>query len=209
MIIGIAGGSGAGKTYVTTYLKEKTRMSDIVVVTQDNFYKGLGDDDDPTTYDFDHPDSIDWDLFGECIQSLIDNKETDIPFYDFKLHKRDPEKTIHVKPSRVILVEGILIFTQQKIRDLLTYKIFVDADSDLRIMRRIQRDISERGRELDEIYHQYNTFVKKSYKMFINPSKQYADFILPNNEKNRFTGIDMIVNHIDLFSTFVLSPRNK
>ena len=206
MIIGIAGGSGSGKTHVTNYLLKNTRSSEIVVISQDNFYKGLCENDDPTTYNFDNPDSIDWSSLESCLHDLLENKETDIPIYDFKTHKRKVD-TIHIKQAKVIIVEGILIFTQKQIRNLLMYKIFIDAESDIRIMRRIERDIQERDRSLPDIYHQYNNSVKPSYDKFIEPSKKHADFILPNNEKNRFTGIDMIVNHIDLFSTFTLSPK--
>lgn len=195
IVVGIAGGTGSGKSTITSSLKEKLKDS-VVVIEQDSYYKDqsslLFEERIKTNYD--HPFAFDNDLLVEHVLSLKEQKSIEKPIYDFETHNRKKE-TILVEPCDVIIVEGILILYEEAVRNLLDIKIFVDTDSDVRIIRRILRDIKERGRTLDSVIMQYLNTVRPSHLQFIEPSKRYADIIVPEGGYNQ-VAIDMIYARI-------------
>ena len=185
LIIGIAGGTGSGKTTVVKQIVDELPYSDVTIISQDSYYKST----DHLSYEervqinFDHPKAIDFKLLREHLNDLKNGNSIDQPVYSFVEHNRTNE-TITTKPSKVIIVEGILIFSKQKVRDLLDIKIFVHADSDERLIRRLKRDIQERGRDMDEVLKRYQDTLKPMHDQFIEPMKEYADLIIPNNRYN-------------------------
>ena len=187
LIIGIAGGSGSGKT---TVVKEITRRmqsrEDIVVIPQDSYYKDQGhlSLEERQALNFDHPDSIDWDLLVAQLRDLKAGKAIDQPTYSYITCTRQ-EETVHVEPSDIIIVEGILIFTCKELMDEMDIKVFVDADDDDRLMRVITRDIVERGKNVEWVIDRYTKTVKPMYLQFIAPSKRYADIIVPQGGHNK------------------------
>ena len=195
MIIGIAGGTGSGKTTLTKRLKERFG-DDVSVVYHDNYYKALDD----LTYEqrcsvnYDHPDAFDTALMIEHIRALREGKAVHCPTYDYTVHNR-AEATLEVLPTKVILVEGILIFQDPVLRDLMDIKIFVDTDADVRILRRITRDVEERGRSLESVVNQYLTTVKPMHEQFVEPSKRYADIIVLEGGHN-VVALDMIIQRV-------------
>lgn len=195
MIIGIAGGTGSGKTTLTHRMQE-IFGSDVSVVYHDNYYKRL----DGLTYEerckvnYDHPDSFDTDLMVEDLKRLAAGEVIHCPVYDYTIHNRSEER-VEVRPTKVILVEGILIFEHKALRDLMDIKIFVDTDADVRILRRILRDVKERGRSLDSVITQYLTTVKPMHEQFVQPSRQYADIVVLEGGHN-LVAQDMIVERI-------------
>lgn len=195
MIIGIAGGTGSGKTTLTRKLQE-TFGPDVSVVYHDNYYKRH----DGMTYaqraalNYDHPDAFDTVLMVEHLRQLLDGRSVQCPVYDYTVHNRSDE-TIEVRPTKVMIVEGILIFENKALRDLMDIKIFVDTDADVRILRRILRDVKERGRSLDSVISQYLTTVKPMHEQFVQPSRQYADIVVLEGGHN-LVALDMIINHI-------------
>jgi len=195
VIIGIAGGSGSGKTTITTKIKE-TFGNKVSLILQDNYYKNYGslDLDERAKINFDHPNSFDYDLFVEHIELFKNNLPFEMPIYDFKNHLRTLE-TVMIKPNPIMIVEGILIFENKILRELMDIKIFVDTDADIRILRRIQRDIKERNRSLDSIINQYLETVRPMHIEFVEPSKRYADIIVPEGGFNAIA-IDMILTKI-------------
>lgn len=182
-LLGIAGGTGSGKTYLSQKLL-KELGDDVVVISQDSYYKGIG----PATLkhrddvNFDHPDAIDVALFQEHLKSLKENKSIAVPVYDFKTSSRQKETTL-VEPKKVIIVEGILLYSIPEVRDLLDVKVFVDTDDDLRLLRRFVRDVSERGRPIESISTQYLKTVYPMHKEFVAPSKSFADMIVQGNHE--------------------------
>ena len=182
IITGICGGSASGKSLLTRLIKENIGNDIVTIISQDNFYKGLPDNINPESYNFDHPDAIDFNSLIDCIKKLKEGKEVDIPIYDFKIHQRI-EKSIKVKPSPIVIIEGILIFCNNSLFNLFDYKVFIDANSETRIFRRIERDMGERGRDIGFIKTQYNKFVGPSYKEFIKPFKKKSDLIIFNNNE--------------------------
>lgn len=196
IIIGIAGGSGSGKSTVTNELVELIDNDKVVVIEQDNYYKSQ----DSLPYEqrvetnYDHPFAFDNDLLVEHLNKLRNNEVVDKPIYDFEIHNRKKE-TQRVEPREVIILEGILILSEEQIRDLLDIKIFVDTDSDVRIIRRILRDIKERGRSLESVILQYMKTVRPSNMQFVEPSKRYADIIIPEGGYNK-VAIDLIYSKI-------------
>ena len=192
--VGIAGGTGSGKTSVTKSILEELKKTGInsILLEQDSYYKR----NDHLTYEervslnYDHPDSIDFDLLKEHILTLKEGKSIEKPIYDFQVHNRKNE-TEHIEAANLIIVEGILILAIPKIRELFDARIFVDTDDDVRIIRRIKRDMSERGRSLDSIIAQYLGAVKPMYHEFIEPTKRYADLIIPEGISN-LVGLDII-----------------
>ncbi|NRB83615.1 MAG: uridine kinase [Winogradskyella sp.] len=185
LIIGIAGGTGCGKTTVVNTILNELPEGEVGVISQDSYYKDTShlSYDERVKINFDHPRSIDFDLL---VQHLIDLKAgtaIDQPVYSFVKHNRTGD-TISTKPRKVMIVEGILILTNPEIRDLFDIKIFVHADSDERLIRRLKRDISERGRDIDEVLTRYQTTLKPMHEQFIEPMKEYADIIIPNNKYN-------------------------
>ncbi len=192
MIIGIAGGSGSGKTTVvkaiTNRLKER-----VIVIPQDSYYKDLSHytAEQKKEHNFDHPDSIDFELLRTHIKELKEGKTVEQPVYSYITCARSQTETITVEPADIIIIEGILIFTEPKLRKLMDIKIFVDADDDDRLMRVICRDIAERGKTIENVIERYTKTVKPMYLQFIEPSKRYADLIIPQGGHNK-VAIDII-----------------
>ena len=192
LIIGIAGGSGSGKTTVVRAIANHLKEN-VVVIPQDSYYKDLShaSEEEKRTHNFDHPDSIDFDLMHQQLKELREGKTVEQPIYSYLTCGRSKDETLTVKPADIIIVEGILIFTDAKLRQLMDIKIFVDADDDDRVMRVISRDIAERGKTVDWVIERYTNTVKPMYHQFIEPSKRYADVIIPQGGHNQ-VAIDMI-----------------
>ena len=186
MIIGIAGGSGSGKTTVVRAITEQLKEN-VVVIPQDAYYKDLShcSDQEKRDHTFDHPDSIDFDLLCQHIEELKNGRNVEQPVYSYITCSRSKEETVTVNPADVIIVEGILIFTCPELRRQLDIKIFVDADDDDRVMRVISRDIAERGKTAEWVIERYTKTVKPMYLQFIEPSKRYADIIIPQGGHNK------------------------
>ena len=191
LIIGIAGGSGSGKTTVVKAITEQLQEN-VVVIPQDSYYKDLGhlSEEEKRVHNFDHPESIDFDLLRAQLKELREGKTVEQPIYSYITCGRS-EETLTVKPADVIIVEGILIFTDPKLRKLMDIKIFVDADDDDRLMRVMARDIVERGKTVEWVIERYSKTVKPMYLQFIEPSKRYADIIIPQGGHNK-VAIDVI-----------------
>ena len=192
LIIGIAGGSGSGKTTVVKAITEQLKER-VTVIPQDAYYKDLShySAQQKRDHNFDHPDSIDFELLCEQLQQLKDGKSVEQPVYSYITCSRSKEETVTVHPADVIIVEGILIFTCEKVREQMDIKMFVDADDDDRLMRVISRDILERGKTVDWVIERYTKTVKPMYLQFIEPSKRYADIIIPQGGHNK-VAIDVI-----------------
>ncbi len=198
LIIGIAGGSGSGKTTVVNKIIEALPKDSVAVVSQDSYYYDNGDlrPEEKMKINFDHPNSIEWPFLIKHIQQLQQGKDIEIPIYSYVTCARAKETQI-IKPREVIIVEGILILTNSKLRKLLDVKLFVSTDSDERLIRIIRRDIQERGRNYDDVLTHYSTFVKPMHQQFIEPTKLFADVIIPQGGKNK-VAIDMVVSQIKL-----------
>ena len=182
IIIAIAGGSASGKTTVVNEIKEALQGEDLIVINHDDYYKdqsSLSIEDRKKT-NYDHPDSLENDLLVNNLKDLIAGKEIDKQIYDF-IEQTRSKNTVRIKPSKVIILDGILVLDDPRIRDLADIKIFVECDEDLRLIRRIKRDMIERGRSFDNIINQYLTTVKPMYHLFVSPTKRYADIIIPND----------------------------
>ncbi len=196
LIIGIAGGSGSGKTTLALRLKEQFREDEVRLISHDSYYKRH----DSLTYEertklnYDHPDAFDNDLIVAQLKELKAGHAVDCPIYDYTAHNRSNEVR-RVEPAPVLIVEGILPFVEPELCALFDYKIFVDTDADERILRRILRDVKERGRSLDSIITQYLTTVKPMHEAFVEPSKRNADIIIPNGGENG-PAIEMLAHHI-------------
>jgi len=192
LIIGIAGGSGSGKTTVVKAITEQLKER-VTVIPQDAYYKDLSHytAQQKRDHNFDHPDSIDFELLCEQLQQLKDGKSVEQPVYSYITCSRSKEETVTVHPADVIIVEGIRIFTCEKVREQMDIKLFVDADDDDRLMRVISRDILERGKTVDWVIERYTKTVKPMYLQFIEPSKRYADIIIPQGGHNK-VAIDII-----------------
>jgi len=199
LVIGIAGGSGSGKTTVVNALIEKLHGR-VVVIPQDCYYKDSSDltDEEKRNHNFDHPDAIEWDLLCEQLKDLKAGKAVEQPLYSFISCTRSKTETTHVEPADVIIIEGILIFTCKKLRDQMDIKLFVDADDDDRLMRVMERDISERGKDVHWVIERYSRTVKPMYLQFIEPSKRYADVIIPQGGHNK-VAIDIISTTVEKY----------
>jgi uridine kinase len=184
-IIGVAGGSGSGKTTVSMRILERVGAPPIAYIQHDSYYFDNSHlpPDERARMNYDHPDSLDTPLLIEHLRALRAGQGVDVPTYDFSTHSRRP-KTVRVDPQPVILVEGILIFVEKELRELMDVRIFVDADSDLRFIRRLQRDVHERGRSQDSVVEQYLRTVRPMHLEFVEPSKRYADVIIPEGGYN-------------------------
>ena len=195
VIIGIAGGTGSGKSTIANAIQENVQQ-EITVITQDSYYKSFDNLplEERHKINYDHPVSLDNELLISHLQTLKNNVPIEMPTYDFETHLRN-KKTLTKNPSKIIIVEGILIFENPQLRNLMDIKIFVDTDADIRILRRIERDIQERGRNLHSILKQYRETVRPMHIEFVEPSKKYADVIIPEGGHNKI-GIDMIVTKI-------------
>lgn len=197
LVIGIAGGSGSGKTTVAQEILRRVGTGRIAFLQHDSYYKDLSGLP-PAQRDeinFDHPNSLETDLLIQHIAALRDGKPIEVPIYDFSTDSRT-DQTFTVQPQRVILVEGILIFTEAALREMFDVKLFVDTDADLRFIRRLERDISERGRSTESVIKQYQTTVRPMHLEFVEPSKRYADVIIPEGGFNT-AALDMVVARIE------------
>ncbi len=185
LIIGIAGGTGSGKTTVVKQIINELPNQDVTVISQDSYYKETNNltYEERTKINFDHPRAIDFKLLVQHLVMLRAGDPIEQPIYSFAAHNRTKD-TLTTHPSKVIIVEGILIFSKKKVRDLLDIKVFVHADSDERLIRRLRRDIQERSRDMDEVLLRYQETLKPMHDQFIEPMKEYADIIIPNNKYN-------------------------
>lgn len=185
VLILIAGGTASGKTTVVEQITKKL-PKDVSVICMDNYYKQR--DDLPfekrKKINYDHPDALDLDLLKQHIRALLDNRSIDCPVYNFAEHNRDKSKTLLIHPAKVIIIEGILALYDQAIRDLADIQIFVESDADVRFIRRLKRDMEERGRSLDNVIEQYLTTVKPMFEAYVVPTKRFADIIIPNDTKH-------------------------
>ena len=185
LIIGIGGGTGSGKTTVVNQIISEFPKGEVQVISQDSYYKDTShlSFEDRCKINFDHPQSIDFQLLETHLKDLKKGKSINQPVYSFKTHNRTGDTTL-TEPKKVIIVEGILILSNTQLRTILDVKIFVHADSDERLIRRLKRDMAERGRDLDEVLDRYQTTLKPMHQQFIEPIKAYADIIIPNNNYN-------------------------
>lgn len=199
LVIGIAGKSGSGKTTVAYEICNQINDDDIAIIKFDDYYKSQDHlsftEREKTNYD--HPNAFDWGLIIEDMNKLINNEEIEKPIYDYVNHTRSSEVEV-IKPRKVIVLEGIFTLLEPELRDLLDVKIFVDTDDDECIIRRILRDINDRGRDLESIIKQYLDNVKPMGQQFIEPTKKYADFIIPRGGNN-IVAINLVKNHINTF----------
>ena len=196
-IIGVAGGTGSGKTTVSRRIQEAVNVEHIAYIQHDNYYRDQGhlSREERARTNYDHPDSLDTELMVQHLNALKAGQAIEMPIYDFTQDSRSSE-TQRVEPARVILVEGILIFVEKDLRDLMDVRIFVDTDADVRLIRRLRRDIVERGRTLDSVVQRYMATVRPMHQEFVEPSKRYADIIVPRGGDNR-VAMEMIVSRID------------
>lgn len=197
LVIGIAGGSGSGKTTLAMAILERVGQEHIAYLPHDAYYKDLSQlpTAQRTAINFDHPDSLDSDLLAQHVKMLRDQQAIDMPIYDFKTDRRTPQ-TKRVEPQPIIMVEGILIFTERVLRELFDVKIFVDTDADLRFIRRLERDIHERGRTTESVIRRYLATVRPMHLDFVEPSKRYADVIIPEGGLNP-VAMDMVVARLE------------
>ncbi len=201
IVIGIAGGTGSGKTTVANVILNRVGTEHIAFIPHDAYYKDLNalPRAQRDVINFDHPDSLESDLLVKHVQALQLSKPVEIPIYNFTTHSRT-EETTHIDPQAVILVEGILIFAESKLRDLFDVKIFVDTPPDIRFIRRLKRDIEERGRSAESVILQYQTTVRPMHLEFVEPSKRHADVIIPEGGLNT-VAMDMVVARIEALLT--------
>lgn len=185
LIIGVGGGSGSGKTTVVNKIVEGIGMDEILLIEHDSYYRDLSHLplSDRVKQNFDHPASLETELLIRHLEALKNGYKIEIPVYDFVQHTRAPE-TIPSSPKKVILIDGILIFSEPNLRKKMDIKIFVDTDDDVRLLRRLRRDINERGRDFDGVLTQYELYVRPMHLEFVEPSKRYADIIIPRGGEN-------------------------
>lgn len=195
-VLGVAGGSASGKTTIIKKLQDYFG-EDIAVISHDAYYKAHPDMsfEERSKLNYDHPDSFESDRMAEDVRKLIKGYAIDMPVYDYVNHNRS-EETIRIEPKTVIVMEGILILENKELRDLMDIKIFVDTDADERLMRRIQRDMIERGRSIESIIGQYSETVKPMHEEFVEPSKKHADIIIPRGGENE-AGLDMLITYMN------------
>lgn len=196
VIIGIAGGSGSGKTSVTRAIVERFGEDSIALIEQDAYYKDQSDKpfEERLKTNYDHPLAFDTDYLIEHIVHLLHYKAIEKPVYDYTIHTRSKE-TVHIEPREVIILEGILVLEDERLRNLMDIKLFVDTDADLRIIRRLLRDTKERARTMDSVIDQYLSVVRPMHNQFVEPTKRYADIIIPEGGQNK-VAIDLMVTKI-------------
>jgi uridine kinase len=196
VVIGVTGGSGSGKTSVTKAIYESFKGHSILMIEQDYYYKDQSDlpFEERLKTNYDHPLAFDNDLLIEHLEKLLRFESIDKPVYDYSLHTRS-EKVIPVEPKDVIILEGILVLEDERLRNLMDIKLYVDTDADLRIIRRLMRDIKDRGRTMDSVIEQYVNVVRPMHNQFIEPTKRYADIIIPEGGHNH-VAIDLMVTKI-------------
>ncbi|MBM7541710.1 uridine kinase [Amphibacillus cookii] len=197
IVIGVAGGSGSGKTSVTRAICERFVNKSILVMEQDFYYKDQSHlpFEERLKTNYDHPFAFDNDLLIEHLQKLLTHQSINKPIYDFKRHTRS-EETMFIQPQEVIILEGILILEDQRLIDMMDIKVFVDTDPDLRIIRRLLRDINDRGRTIDSVINQYLNVVRPMHLQFIEPTKRYADIIIPEGGENH-VAIDLMATKVE------------
>lgn len=197
ILIAVAGGSASGKTTVVKKIINKLNSKDITVITHDDYYKDLTHlpIEERRNVNFDHPNSLDNDLFVSQLSDLLDGKIINKPTYDFVEHNRS-KVTEQVHPTRIIIIEGIMVLEDPRVRELATIKLFVESDDDVRFIRRLVRDTKERGRSIESVINQYLTTVKPMYYAFIKPTKRYADMIIPN-DSDHDVAVDCIARMIN------------
>lgn len=195
LVIGIAGGTGSGKTTLMKRIVERY-ADQVTVLSHDNYYKRHDDlsYEQRCLLNYDEPDALETDLMAAHLDRLRHGEAIDCPVYDFTLHNRSQE-TVHIVPKKVIIVEGILIFENKALRDLMDIRIFVDTDADIRLCRRIKRDVNKRGRTLESVLSQYQNTVKPMHDLYVEPSKKFASIIVPEGGKN-LVALDMILGRI-------------
>ncbi|MQN02287.1 MAG: uridine kinase [Lachnospiraceae bacterium] len=195
IVVGIAGGTGSGKTTITQTIREHFG-NEVSVIYHDNYYKAHHDlsYEERSRLNYDHPNAFDTDLMVKDLTKLKNGEPIECPVYDYTIHDRS-NTTMTIHPSSIIIVEGILIFYDKRIRDLCDIKLFVDADADVRILRRIKRDVKERGRSLDSVIDQYLTTVKPMHEAFVEPTKKFADIIIPEGGQNK-VAMEMVINRL-------------
>ncbi|WP_348636201.1 uridine kinase [Rhodohalobacter sp. SW132] len=193
LIIGVGGGSGSGKTTVVKHILSGIGRNNIQLIQHDSYYRDLGHLplSERKKQNFDHPSSLETELMIRHVEALKNGYQVDVPVYDFAAHTRD-EKTEKVTPKEIILLDGILIFTEPALREQMDIKLFVDTDDDVRLLRRIKRDIMERGRDLEGVMRQYENFVRPMHLEFVEPSKRYADIIIPRGGENH-VALEMVI----------------
>ena len=192
IIIGIAGGSGSGKTSVAKALVKDMHLNGTVIIEQDWYYKDLAHlpQEERMKWNFDHPDSVEFDLLIKDLKAMVSGETVDVPQYNYVTHSRAKE-TLTITPQKVIIVEGIMVLYEAKLRELLDIKLFVDTDKDIRFIRRLKRDIYKRGRAIDNVIDQYMQTVRPMHETFVEPSKRFADVIIPEGGKNK-VAIDLL-----------------
>lgn len=195
ILIGIAGGTGSGKTTMAQKIQDEFPDQSILIC-QDSYYKDLShlSMEEKEKMNFDHPNSLDFGLLRQHLLDLIQGKAIEMPTYNFQTYEQE-NTTQHVEPTQVIIVEGILLFAALEVRDLFDLKIFVDTDDDIRLLRRVERDMAERGRSFASVKEQYQTTVKPMHDAFVQPSKQYANIIVPMSRQNQIA-IDLVISKI-------------
>ncbi|MEK7818632.1 MAG: uridine kinase [Bacteroidota bacterium] len=196
LIIGIAGGSGSGKTTVTKNILAEFGKQNSTLIQHDSYYRNISTyaDKNPAHINFDHPDSLETSLLIKHLQSLKKGKSAEIPIYDYSVHSRKKESR-KISATKIIIVEGILIFVNEALRNLFDLKIYIDTDADERIMRRIRRDTQERGRTIESVIQQYSATVKPMHLQFVEPTKNWSDIIIPHGGENEIA-IDVVVRAI-------------
>lgn len=194
-IIAVAGGSASGKSSIVKHIDEYFK-DDLIVIGHDNYYKAHDDIsfDQRAKLNYDYPGAFDNDLFYEDLKKLQKGNSIEMPTYDYTVHTRSKE-TITINPTKIILIEGILVLEDKRIREITDTKVFIDADSDVRLQRRILRDTKERGRSLDSVLEQFIKQVKPMHEKYVEPTKKYADIIIPRGAKNT-KGIEILIRHI-------------
>lgn len=198
ILIGIAGGTGSGKTSIANYLLKKFGSDQLIVIEQDSYYKNNSalSIDERNQQNFDHPDAIDIELFNKQLVSLLGGKSVEIPIYDFSIHNRRNQRQF-VRPCRIIVIEGILTLYFDSLRKLMNIKVFVDTPDNIRFTRRISRDVKERGRTIKSVTNQYEKTVKPMYDQFVKPSRDLADIIITDGVQNK-EAIDALMSNINV-----------
>ncbi|GGA42330.1 uridine kinase [Paenibacillus physcomitrellae] len=193
LIIGIAGGTGSGKTTVARSVIDRLGSGKVTFISQDNYYKDHShlSLSERELINYDHPFAFDNELLIEHLKQLKSGQAAQAPVYDFTVHGRSTDKSVELKPNNIVIIEGLHVLSDEKLRELLDIKVFVDTDPDVRILRRVLRDIEERGRTIQSIHNQYLTTVKPMHEAFIEPSKKYADLIIPEGGHNE-VGIQLL-----------------
>jgi uridine kinase len=197
VVLGVAGGTGSGKTTVARSILEAAGADRIAFLAQDNYYRDI-DWSGPAeiaAHNFDHPDALDTPLLVTHLETLKAGRAIELPVYDFVSHRRTG-RTLRVEPRPVVLIEGILLFAERAIRELLDFKVFVDTDPDVRLVRRIRRDLTERGREISDVLRQYMKTVRPMHLEFVEPSKRWADVIVPEGGENR-VALEMVIARVE------------